>query len=890
MRKVGRRTTSRRFRTRFILVLDLHQVSGQRGSSDENHGCLLADPHLNSRQFAVSTEVIMRNTLARLGIALVALLIATGLLAPLAGIQSTAAEGRDSVSSLTATVVAPPAHTLPAVMLVQLGSQTLAVTISDETKLERRFGGGASLSEFADGDTVLVSGTVTPAGFAADRIIDQSVQSRYTDLRGTVAAINPPGVVPTTITLTNLAALGGSNAPYPSPLPSQVNLPVSSSTRITINGNTQPAANLIGQLAVNDTVTTVGVYDRVSNQFEYIIDITKAAPPPPVILHVTGTLAAPPAQFSAPAVLCVNATVVTAQAARPNLSTASPCANGLLPVNVAADTKLQRRYNESSSLIEFSQGDTLQITGSLINFQLNATLVVDTAIHLPTVKGTVQSITANGNLTDVTITVAGSDSVPSFTVSTQALLPLTNNTSPNCTAPSPSQYPCTTVQTSTGTTNGYTAGELAVGQTVSATGVYNVLLQRFIDIQRVVAAAPPPPVTYHLKGTLGPAASQTGLLCVQATVVTSQAIRPNVSTVNPCGSLLPVYLTATTKIQRLYNEASSLVELSQGDALVITATLVNTQFTASLVVDTSIHLPTVSGTVASITANGNLTNVVITVTGSSGGFAKGSQVTLPLMNSGSPNCSAPSGNQLPCTTIQTQSGTTNGYNPGELAVSQAVSAIGVYNLQLGRFVDITNVKASAITPPRPIKVRLDGTLAANPTQVTAPVVLCLRVSRVLPNTAPNAATTCPSGQLAVSIAGSTKIVRRYYGGSGLDQLSQGDSLQVTGTLANGLVTASMVRDLSIQEAYSSLVGTVGFVNFHNPQYFTVRVTRDEGRHSPFRDHSNLVIYVNSNTQIVTSSGTTNQITVLNPGQTVTVLGVYNRHRHAFTYTFRVRVH
>ncbi|HEY8282895.1 MAG TPA: hypothetical protein VIJ28_00775, partial [Chloroflexota bacterium] len=631
----------------------------------------------------------MRNAFAHLGIVLVALLMATGLLAPLAGIQSAAAADRDSAASVTATVVGPPSSSLPAVMLVQLGSQTLSVTISSDTKLERRFGGEASLSEFGDGDTVVVSGDVTPTGFAAERIVNQSVQSRYTDLQGTVAAINPPGVVPTSITLTNLAALGGSNAPFTNPLPGQINLPVSAATTITINGVTQPAANLIGQLAVNDQVTVVGVYDRVSNQFDSLINLKRSAPPPPVILHVIGTLTAVPSQLVPNVTLCVHATVVTAQAIRPNISAVSPCGSGLLPVYVSADTKLRRLYDEPSSLVEFSQGDVLHLTGSLVGAQLNATLIVDTAIHLPTVNGTVQSITANGNLTDVLITVVGSNSAPTAANGAQVILPLTNAGSPNCATPSPSQYPCTVVQTSAGATNGYTAGNLAVGQTVSASGVYNLQLQRFIDIQRVVAAAPPPPVVYHLKGTLGPASSQAGLLCVKAIVVTSQAIRPNVQTVNPCGSLLPVYVTADTKVQRLYNEPSSLVELSQGDALNITATLINAQFTASLIVDSSIHLPTVNGTVASITTNGNLTNVVITVTSSNSGgasFPKGSQVTLPLMNSGSPNCTAPSSSQLPCTTVQTPSGTTNGYNPGELAVSQAVSAIGVYNMQLQRFV------------------------------------------------------------------------------------------------------------------------------------------------------------------------------------------------------------
>jgi len=839
----------------------------------------------------------MRKALVRACVAFLAVLMVTGLLAPVADTRAASSAAPLNDPRLTATVVGPPSSTLPAIMLVQLGSQTLSVSITAETKLERHFGGVANLAEFADGDMVDISGDLTQTGIAATRIINLSVQAAYTNLQGTISAINPAGAVPTVITLTNLSALGGKNAPYPSPLPSQINLPVSAATTITIGGNTQPAGSLIGQLNVNDTVTAVGVYDRVTNQFDAVTNIKKAAAPPPLNLKVTAILEPPPSTPTSPPTLCVKSLVVTSMAIRPNVSQVSPCPSGQLPVSVTGATKIIRLFHGASSLIELSQGDTLVITGTLANGVLTADTIQDNSIDEPTIQGGIQSITANGNVTDVVIAVTSGNSanaaIPSGKLTT---LPLANSTSPNCAAPSSSQFPCTVVTVGGASTNGYNAGELSVGQAVTATGVWNSQLNQFLYIAKVSGAAPPPPVTLHQVGTFQGTANPT-TLCMHVTSVTAQAIRPNISTVSPCPSGQgPVYITSATKFQRLFNEGSSLAELSQGDALQVTGSLVNFQFTASLIVDTSIHLPTVTGIVQSVSApSGNVTNVVITVTGYSGGgtpLAKGSQVTLPLFNSSSPNCTAASASQLPCTIVQTSSGTTNGYNAGELTVSQTVSAIGVYNTQLQRFIDITSVKASVITPPPPVKVRVQGILAANPTQLTGSTTLCLRgfygVPRADASTlAPGA---CQAGQLAVNVTSSTRIVRRYYGGSGLDQLNQGDTLQVTGLLANGQVAASLVRDLSIQDAYSSLVGAVGFVNFNNPQYFTVRVTQNSGRHSPFRVGSLLPIYVNGNTQIVTSSGTSNQITVLNPGQTVTVLGVYNRHRHAFTYTFRVRVH
>ena len=189
-------------------------------------------------------------------------------------------------------------------------------------------------------------------------------------------------------------------------------------------------------------------------------------------------------------------------------------------------------------------------------------------------------------------------------------------------------------------------------------------------------------------------------------------------------------------------------------------------------------------------------------------------------------------------------------------------------------------------------MQVQGTLVANPSQLTAPVTLCLH-AHVTANILPaqgGAASPCPAGQLQVYVTAATKILRRFDGASGLDELSAGDVLQVRGSLVNGQFTAIVIEDVSIQEAFTSLIGTVLYVSpFTQPSYFTVRVLKDE-RHAPFRVGAVLVVYVNANTQMVSSAATTNSIKAISPGQIVTVIGVYDRHRHSFVDTFRVRIH
>ena len=399
---------------------------------------------------------------------------------------------------------------------------------------------------------------------------------------------------------------------------------------------------------------------------------------------------------------------------------------------------------------------------------------------------------------------------------------------------------------------------------------------------------PPPPATIEVTGYLAVAPSPVtapplGVLCLSKAQVKFTSIQPNVVTASPCKdpSNLPVYLTSATRIVRRYGEGSGLDDLSAGDTLQVSASFTNAQFTALTVKDLSIQVDytTFSGAVQNVATNGGTTNVTTLVTkveGSYSPFLVGTTLVLPLANSDSSACAAPSATQLPCTRVTTGTGTTNGYVAGTIQPSATVTARGIYNTQLGRFIAITAI--TIYNPAPPATQTVQGVLASAPSLSATPVVLCLKDTRfqssgIQSNVA--VASPCPTGQLPVYVTSATRIVRRYGEPSALDELRPGDSLQATGSFANAQFTASLVRDLSI----SKLVGTVGYISFNtNPTYFTLQVP---GYSRPY------TIYVQSNTQITVNGATTNQVTTLNPGQRVTVLGIYNRNARSIDPTFRV---
>jgi len=184
--------------------------------------------------------------------------------------------------------------------------------------------------------------------------------------------------------------------------------------------------------------------------------------------------------------------------------------------------------------------------------------------------------------------------------------------------------------------------------------------------------------------------------------------------------------------------------------------------------------------------------------------------------------------------------------------------------------------AASAPPARSLHARhaaYDGYLMAAPTSTTAPATLNVQ--------------TRYRGQIVVTVTPATKIIRRYGAPSGLDEISANDVLQIQGaTTAPGMVTATRIRDLSIQAAYTRLVGKVTAVT---PTAVSVVVQRD-ARRAPFIPGSNLTLPVGASTKVISGTTTTTGSTgALAVGDRVIALGVFNSVAHNFQSTFRIRI-
>jgi hypothetical protein len=92
-------------------------------------------------------------------------------------------------------------------------------------------------------------------------------------------------------------------------------------------------------------------------------------------------------------------------------------------------------------------------------------------------------------------------------------------------------------------------------------------------------------------------------------------------------------------------------------------------------------------------------------------------------------------------------------------------------------------------------------LAAAPNPATTPPsgTLCLASAAVTGGSLPQAAqvaSPCAAGQLPIYLSNSSKIVNRSGGALSLADLRAGDTLQVTASLGNGKLLASLVVDMS----------------------------------------------------------------------------------------------
>jgi len=158
------------------------------------------------------------------------------------------------------------------------------------------------------------------------------------------------------------------------------------------------------------------------------------------------------------------------------------------------------------------------------------------------------------------------------------------------------------------------------------------------------------------------------------------------------------------------------------------------------------------------------------------------------------------------------------------------------------------------------------------------------------------------GQISVVISSGTIFVRRLNGASALDELSLNDVIAVKGSFATGSTTvfnASAVKDFTIQEGFTRAVLLVTKVTTSTTTTsFTAAAMHDRvSRLSPFSVGTMVTVTVSTSGSTLTPvlmwshfkivAGTAANI---HAGQTVTVLGVYNRQLHTYIKTIFVRIH
>jgi len=319
-----------------------------------------------------------------------------------------------------------------------------------------------------------------------------------------------------------------------------------------------------------------------------------------------------------------------------------------------------------------------------------------------------------------------------------------------------------------------------------------------------------------------------------------------------------VSVTSSSKIIRLYGAASGLDELSANDVLQVRGTTTAPgAVTATWIRDVSIHA-----------AYGRLAGLVTAVTPNSVSVVVGRDPHTPFVYG--QNVTIPVG---PSTQVVSGTTTITG-SVGSLAAGNRIVALGVYNNNSRTFQSTFRIRVLGTGSVQPHPVTYTGYLTMAPVTTTAPVSLTIQ--------------TPHEGQITVAVDASAKIVRRFNGASSLDELGVNDVLQVRGvTTAPGVVAATLIRDTSIQEAYTRLVGLVTAVT---PTSVSVVVQRDASGRSSFSYGQNLTLPVGPSTQVISGTTTTTGSTgSIATGAQITALGVFNRIGHGFQSIFRIRV-
>jgi len=333
-----------------------------------------------------------------------------------------------------------------------------------------------------------------------------------------------------------------------------------------------------------------------------------------------------------------------------------------------------------------------------------------------------------------------------------------------------------------------------------------------------------------MMGSMMASSTMTGMMRIKHS---ANASTTSVSTVTGAvasvsGSTISLTATGGTytvdatnaKILRKYGATMTVADMQTGDSLSVVGTVSGTSITAKTIRDNSQQQK-----------NGTFSGTVSSVSGSSFVLA-----------------SKQRGNQ----TINTDS-TTKFKESGQTSVSMSNVAVGE-NITTSGLWDSTNSTVAATNVTIVVKNEyVTGTLTAiNGTSLTL------------------TASTSSATVYTVDASNIKKVLRRYGADTTLSALQIGDTLQVRGIVNVDNVTASTIRDMSLQARSGTFTGTLSAINGTS---FTLQ-SKDRGAQT-----------INTTASTTFRLGTAStSMSSLAVGQTVTLSGVWDRTNSNVTAT------
>lgn len=328
--------------------------------------------------------------------------------------------------------------------------------------------------------------------------------------------------------------------------------------------------------------------------------------------------------------------------------------------------------------------------------------------------------------------------------------------------------------------------------------------------------------------------------------LTVQVQTPNVGLVN-------VLVTANTKIAFRYGGTASLDALNANDVLLVVGPrLVGGTLTASSIEDLSQQQGDTyfEGIVTGAGAN-TVTTVVQRTWGRYNPLMYGQSVLLPI----GANTVIVSGTLIVTGTVGMSL-----FSPNE-----RVYANGIYSRANNGFTSVSHVRILPALPPHLYRETLRGFIASAPISTSAGMMFSVQ--------------TLARGVYTITDDAQTVVTRRYGGHTTSAALMQNDVVDVVAmvpALTMTSVTASAVRDWSIQSRYTGLVGRVLAVG---PTSISV-IVQNTDHYAPFDIGQNMVLPVSATTQVVSGTTTlTGSLALPTPiqlGQRVYAYGVFNR--------------